>query len=105
MRRRSFIAGLGSAMAAWSHAAQAHQPAMPVIGFLMSGSPDSNAHVVAAFRQGLNEAGYVEHRNVAVEYRWAEDRYDRLPALAADLVSRKVAVMVATGALPVALAA
>jgi putative tryptophan/tyrosine transport system substrate-binding protein len=97
VKRRTFIAGLGSA-AAWPVVAWAQQAAVPVIGFLNSGTPDGQiGQRLAAFGQGLKEAGYVEGQNVAVEYRWADNQYDRLPALAADLVRRRVAVIVAAG--------
>ena len=105
MRRREFIAFLGGAAASVPLAARAQQPTMPVVGYLSSTPPEAVQGNVAAFHQGLSESGYFEHRNVAIEYRWVEDQHDRLPELAADLVRRRVAVMAATGALPVALAA
>jgi putative ABC transport system substrate-binding protein len=105
MKRREFIALLGGAAAGVPLAARAQQATMPVIGYLSGSRPEALQGNVAAFHQGLNESGYFEHRNVAIEYRWAEDQYNQLPALAADLVRRRIAVMVATGALPVALAA
>jgi putative ABC transport system substrate-binding protein len=104
LRRREFIALLGGAAAAWPLAARAQQPGRPVIGYLTTRAPGEDLHLLAAFHQGLKEAGYVEGQNVAIEYRYAENQYERLPALAADLVRRSVDVLVAPGS-PVAVAA
>jgi putative tryptophan/tyrosine transport system substrate-binding protein len=103
--RRDFITLLGGGATAWPLVARAQQAAMPVIGFLNSQSPGPFSHMVAAFLRGMNEAGIVVERDVVVEYRWAEGRYDLLPALARELVSRRVAVLAATGGEPVAFAA
>jgi putative ABC transport system substrate-binding protein len=106
LRRREFITLLGgSAAVLWPLAARAQQPTMPVIGFLGSTGPDPFRRQLAAFRQGLSEGGYIEGRTVAIEFRWAENQYDRLPALAADLVQRHAAIIVAAGAVNAARAA
>ena len=105
MRRRKFITLLGAAATAWPLAARAQQQPMPVVGFLNAASPGPLRQQVAAFREGLKESDYVEGRNVAVEYRWAEGQYDRLPALVADLVRQQVSVIVSGGGAPAVLAA
>src|SRR5262245_12160738 len=97
MRRREFIALLGGAAAVWPLSARAQQPAMPVIGFLSSRSPGESASIVAAFREGLRETGFIEGQNLGIAFRWAEGRYDRLPALASELVSLPVTLFFAAG--------
>src|SRR5205814_10647069 len=97
MRRREFLLLINGAATIWSMTARAQQRTMPVVGFLDPTSLDKYAPFVAAFRNGLSEVGFVEDRDVTIEYRWAEGKYDRLPMMAADLVKRQVAVIVATG--------
>ena len=105
VRRREFLSLLGSTAAAWPLAARAQQPAIPVIGFLSSRSPSESAGVITAFRQGLQETGFLEGQNVVIAFRWAEGAYSRLPGLAAELVGLRVAVLFAAGGQPSALAA
>ena len=105
MRRRDFITLLGCAAVAWPLHAHAQQPAMPVIGFMSARSPEESAHLVEAFRRGLREGGFAENEKVAIEFRWAKGDYGRLPALAAELVNRRVNVLTAVGGDPSALAA
>jgi len=105
MRRREFITLLCGSAAVWPVGARAQQKGVPLIGFLNTQSADSFSHLVAGFQQGLSEAGFLEGQNIQIEYRWAEGRYDRLPELANDLVHRGIAVLVATGGEPAALAA
>src|SRR5262245_15027460 len=97
MKRREFISLISGAAVAWPLAAWAQQPAMPVMGFLQSGTPGGTAHMTAAFHRGLKEAGYVEGQNVEVVYRYADGQYDRLPALVAELIRRQVALIGAFG--------
>src|SRR6476619_5771304 len=97
MRRREFVSLLGGTVIAWPLAARAQHQAVPVVGFLHPSSPEPFGHIVNGFRRGLNDTGFVEGQNVAIEYRWARGEYDRLPALAAELVQRRVRAILAGG--------
>jgi putative ABC transport system substrate-binding protein len=97
MRRRDFVTGIAGSAAAWPLVAHAQQPAMPMVGFITAGFPETSVHRVTAFRQGLKEIGYVEGQNVAIEYRWAEGRYDRFPVFVADLIRRNASVIATPG--------
>src|SRR5262249_60615756 len=105
MRRREFVTLIGSAAVVWPLAARAQQPNVPVIGYIGSTSPGPYADRIGVFRQGLNETGFVEGRNVAIEFRWAENKFDRMPALIADLVRQQVAVIAMAGSTSGAVAA
>ena len=105
LRRREFITLLGGAMAAWPLAARAQQQALPVIGFMSARAPEDSTHLLAAFRRGLAEGGYVEGQNLSIEFRWARGQYDLLPAMAAELINRRVLVLTTAGGEPSALAA
>ena len=105
MKRREFITLIGGAVSAWPLAARAQQPPVPVIGWLGATSPDAYAHLAEEFRRSLSETGFIEGNSVKIEYRWAENRYEQLPAMAADLVNRKVAAIVTSGGSVAALAA
>ena len=105
MKRREFIKLIGGTVAVWPLVARAQQPSIPVVGFLGATTPEATANQVEAFRRGLSETGFVDGHSVKIEYRWAENRYAQLPAMAADLVSRKVDVIVANGQSAAALAA
>ena len=105
MRRREFITLVGGATAAWPLGAQAQQEAMAVIGYLGAGSPAAGVRIIAALRESLAEAGYLDGRNVAIQSHWAEGQYDRLPAMASEMVRRQVVIIIATGGTAPALAA